>query len=173
MEQTLYFIKQVIIKLITVCFKISLMDLHQNMSINSWWWDENILNGCMYHVFRQYTLLWCLRIEERPRVITMFDSTLRVQEQDVTVLNGQWSLPVLNATVMLATNLHTQYRNQGLRFWFKRYHLVLSRNTTFLKLHSAHGMAPSRAHKVSLKYHIREISSIRSPYDPRTRITAN
>lgn len=75
----------------TVCLKISLMDLHQNMSINSWWWDKNIPNGCMYHVFRQYTLLWCLRIEEKPRVITIFDSIEEPeeQEQDVTMLNGQ------------------------------------------------------------------------------------
>lgn len=67
------------------------MDLHQNMSINSWWWDKNIPNGCMYHVFRQYTLLWCLRIEEKPRVITIFDSTTEEQEceQDVTMSNGQ------------------------------------------------------------------------------------
>ncbi|CAL1676252.1 unnamed protein product [Lasius platythorax] len=68
---------------------ISLMDLHQNMSINSWWWDKKILHGCMYHVLRQYTLLWCLRIEQRPYVIRMFDSTPEEQEQDVTVLNGQ------------------------------------------------------------------------------------
>lgn len=98
-------IKQVVIKLITVRFKISLMDLHQNMSINSWWWDKKILNGCMYHVLRQYTLLWCLRIEQRPYVIRMFDSTPEEQEQDVTVLNGQWSLSVLNATLILATSL--------------------------------------------------------------------
>ncbi|XP_020279762.1 uncharacterized protein LOC109852736 isoform X2 [Pseudomyrmex gracilis] len=61
---------------------ISLMDLHQNMSINSWWWEEKLLNGCMYHVLRQYTLLWCLRIEEKPRAITIFDSASQEKRQD-------------------------------------------------------------------------------------------
>lgn len=65
------------------------MDLHQNMSVNSWWWEKKLINGCMYHVFRQYTLLWCIRIEEKPRVITIFDSEPPEQELDVTVLNSQ------------------------------------------------------------------------------------
>lgn len=64
------------------------MDLHQNMSINSWWWEDKMLHGCAYHVFRQYTLLWCLRIEEKPRAIAVFDSTPQEQESVVTVLNG-------------------------------------------------------------------------------------
>lgn len=150
------------------------MDLHQNMSINSWWWDKKMLNGCMYHVFRQYTLLWCIRIEQKPYVIRIFDSISQEQEQDATVLNGQWSPSVLNATLMLGYTPFTraQYRNRGLHFWIKGHHLF-SRNTTFLRSHSAYDMAPSQAHKVSLKNHIREISSIRYPYDPHARITAN
>ncbi|XP_020279763.1 uncharacterized protein LOC109852736 isoform X3 [Pseudomyrmex gracilis] len=76
----------VIIKLFGIAIAcsnlISLMDLHQNMSINSWWWEEKLLNGCMYHVLRQYTLLWCLRIEEKPRAITIFDSASQEKRQD-------------------------------------------------------------------------------------------
>ncbi|EGI71005.1 hypothetical protein G5I_00114 [Acromyrmex echinatior] len=64
----------------TFLSSVSLMDLHQNMSINSWWWEKKLINGCMYHVFRQYTLLWCLRIEEKPRLITIFDSAPNEQE---------------------------------------------------------------------------------------------
>ncbi|XP_011691566.1 PREDICTED: uncharacterized protein LOC105452290 [Wasmannia auropunctata] len=73
----------------TFLSSVSLMDLHQNMSINSWWWEKKLINGCAYHVVRQYTLLWCLRIEEKPRVITIFDSAPQEQELDVTVSNSQ------------------------------------------------------------------------------------
>ncbi|XP_018353662.1 PREDICTED: uncharacterized protein LOC108755259 [Trachymyrmex septentrionalis] len=73
----------------TFLSSVSLMDLHQNMSINSWWWEKKLINGCMYHVFRQYTLLWCLRIEEKPRVITIFDSAPNEQELDVPMLNNR------------------------------------------------------------------------------------
>ncbi|KYN01007.1 hypothetical protein ALC62_08233, partial [Cyphomyrmex costatus] len=73
----------------TFLSSVSLMDLHQNMSVNSWWWEKKLINGCMYHVFRQYTLLWCLRIEEKPRVITIFDSATHEQELDATMLNSQ------------------------------------------------------------------------------------
>ncbi|XP_018305090.1 uncharacterized protein [Mycetomoellerius zeteki] len=73
----------------TFLSSISLMDLHQNMSVNSWWWEKKLINGCIYHVLRQYTLLWCLRIEEKPRVITIFDNVPNEQELDVTMLNSQ------------------------------------------------------------------------------------
>ncbi|EZA47456.1 hypothetical protein X777_15583, partial [Ooceraea biroi] len=68
---------------------VSLMDLHQNMSTNSWWWEERMLHGCLHHVFRQYTLSWCVRIEEKPRLITIFDGVPEEQRRDATTLNSE------------------------------------------------------------------------------------
>lgn len=48
---------------------------------------------CVCHVCRQYTLLWCLGIGDKPRVMRILDSTSRGQRHDTAVSDGQWSCP--------------------------------------------------------------------------------
>jgi hypothetical protein len=52
------------------------------MRTNWWWWEERMMMGCMYHVFRQYTLLWCVRMEEKPLPIIVFDEERLEQREE-------------------------------------------------------------------------------------------
>lgn len=54
------------------------------MSVNAWWWEENMIHGCIYHVMRQYTLLWCVRVDEMPQPILLYDGFPVQQQPHVT-----------------------------------------------------------------------------------------
>jgi len=54
------------------------------MKTNWWWWEERITRGALYHVFRQYTMLWCVRIEKKPPLLREFEEDHRLEQRNAT-----------------------------------------------------------------------------------------